>query len=212
MIKHQEEGKKPIIRPYTPVSDQHAEGHVDFIIKKYETGKLTPVIHDMKPGDSLQFKGPIVKYDWETKQKSNVGMVAGGSGITPMLQVVRRVFDEKSTDKKTKVTLIFANRTENDILCREELDKIAKQHPDRFKVIYALDKVPEKWEGLSGYVTKEVVEKYLPGPKEDDSIIMVCGPPPMVRSLAGDKDGKEQGQLSGILKEMGYSQENVFKF
>ncbi|KAI8075361.1 uncharacterized protein B0P05DRAFT_547205 [Gilbertella persicaria] len=212
VVKHQEEGKKPIIRPYTPVSDQHAEGHVDFIIKKYDTGKLTPVIHDMKPGDTLQFKGPISKYDWETKQKSNVGMVAGGSGITPMLQVIRRVFDEKSTDKKTKVTLIFANRTEGDILLKDELDKIAKQHPDRFKVIYALDKAPENWDGIAGYVTKDVIEKNFPSPKDEDSVIMVCGPPPMVRSLAGDKDGMKQGELSGILKELGYSQGNVFKF
>jgi cytochrome-b5 reductase len=166
----------------------------------------------MKPGDSLEFKGPIPKFNWEQDQKSNVGMIAGGTGITPMLQVIRRVFHEKSNDKKTKISLIFANQTEEDILLKDELDKIAKEHPDRFKVVYALDTAPENWTGVTGYVTKEVVEANLPGPKEEDTVIFVCGPPPMVKSIAGARTMKSQGELEGVLKELGYAQENVFKF
>lgn len=173
---------------------------------------MTPIIDSLKPGDELHFKGPIPKYNWDKDQKANVGMIAGGTGITPMLQVIRRVFHEKSNDKATKVTLIFANQTENDILLKDELDSIAKKHPDRFKVIYALDKAPEKWDGLTGYVTKDVIQKYLPGPNEDDHVIMVCGPPPMVNSISGPKDKMQQGELQGILKELGYKKENVFKF
>ncbi|KAL9556057.1 hypothetical protein MBANPS3_002053 [Mucor bainieri] len=212
VAKHTPAEGKPIIRPYTPVSEEETVGHVDFIIKKYDNGALTPTIHNMKPGDTLEFKGPIPKYNWEQDQKSNVGMIAGGTGITPMLQVIRRVFHEKSNDKKTKISLIFANQTEEDILLKDELDKIAKEHPDRFKVVYALDKAPENWSGVTGYVTKEVVQANLPGPKEEDSVIFVCGPPPMVKSVAGARTMKSQGELEGVLKELGYSQENVFKF
>ncbi|KAI9487309.1 MAG: hypothetical protein EXX96DRAFT_517977 [Benjaminiella poitrasii] len=210
IVKYQDETEKPIIRPYTPVSEE--EGHVDFIIKKYDDGKLTPIIHDLKPGDSLQFKGPIPKYDWEKLPKKNVGMIAGGTGITPMLQIIRRVFDAKSTDKDTKITLIFANQTEDDILLKPELDKIAKENPDRFKVVYALDRASEDWKGITGYVTKEVVEAHLPGPKDNDAVIFVCGPPLMVKSIAGAKNMRDQGDLGGVLKELGYAQENVFKF
>jgi cytochrome-b5 reductase len=173
---------------------------------------LTPILQELKAGDEVQFKGPIVKYNWEEKQKSNVGMIAGGTGITPMLQVIRRVFHEDSTDKKTKITLLFGNQTESDILLKDELDKIAKENPDRFKVVYALDKAPENWTGVSGYITKEVVEANLPGPNEPDTVIMVCGPPPMVKSVAGSKNRMEQGELDGVLKELGYVKENVFKF
>jgi cytochrome-b5 reductase len=155
----------------------------------------------MKPGDSLDFKGPIVKYNWDEKPKAHVGMIAGGTGITPMLQVIRRVFAEGSEDKKTKISLIFGNQTENDILLKEELDTIAKQHPDRFKVVYALDKAPEGWTGVTGYVTSEVVKAHLPSAEEEDSVIFVCGPPPMVKSIAGPKNKMEQGELDGILKE-----------
>ncbi|KAI9263771.1 hypothetical protein BY458DRAFT_458404 [Sporodiniella umbellata] len=212
VARHEVEGDKPIIRPYTPISDNDTDGHLDFVIKKYATGKLTPIIHDMKIGDKLDFKGPIPKYDWEKDQKANVGMVAGGTGITPMLQVIRRVFNEKSTDKKTKITLVFANVSEKDILLKDELDKIAEKHPDRFKVIYTLDKVPENWKGLRGYITADVIKANFPSPEEKDAVIMVCGPPPMVASIAGPKKGMKQGELSGILKELGYNQENVFKF
>ncbi|CAO3686785.1 unnamed protein product [Rhizopus stolonifer] len=212
VVRHQVEGDKPIIRPYTPISEDETDGHLDFVIKKYNTGKLTPILFDMKVGDTLEFKGPIPKYNWEKDQKANVGMVAGGTGITPMLQVIRRVFHEKSTDKKTKITLVFANVSEKDILLKEELDKIAEKHPDRFKVVYTLDKTPEGWTGLQGYVTADVIKANLPSPEEKDSVIMICGPPPMVASIAGPKKGMKQGELSGILKELGYNQENVFKF
>lgn len=158
-------------------------------------------------------KGPIPKYNWEKDQKAKVGMIAGGTGITPMLQIIRRVFDEKSTDKKTKVSLIFANVTEGDILLKNELDQIAKEHPDRFKVVYALDNAPENWNGVTGYVTKEVVKEHLPAADQEDTIIFVCGPPPMVNSISGPKADKvDQGELKGILKELGYTEKNVFKF
>jgi cytochrome-b5 reductase len=52
---------KPVIRPYTPVTTPDAEGHVDFLVKKYENGVMSKHIHSLKPGDSLAIKGPIPK-------------------------------------------------------------------------------------------------------------------------------------------------------
>lgn len=184
------------------------------MIKKYKTGTLTSIIHDLKVGDTMEMKGPISKYNWEKDQNRNVGMIAGGTGITPMLQIIRRVFDgKKSTDKKTKVTLLFGNVTEEDILLKDELDQIAKKYPDRFKVVYALSKAPENWHGVKGYINKEVAKEHLPAADQQDMMIFVCGPPPMVESISGPKASiKEQGELKGILKELGYTEKNVFKF
>ncbi|EPB82891.1 hypothetical protein HMPREF1544_10362 [Mucor circinelloides 1006PhL] len=212
IAKHSSGKFLPVLRPYTPISDDKAVGYIDFVIKKYDDGAMTPLIHNMKPGDTLDFKGPMVKYDWEKNMKKNVGMIAGGTGITPMLQLIKRIFHEESTDKDVRVSLIYANQTEEDILLKNELDKIAKEHPDRFKVVYALDKAPTNWTGVSGFVNKEVIQEHLPSPQEKDSIIFVCGPPPMVKSIAGETILMSQGKFSGILKELGYSKENVFKF
>ncbi|KAL9559685.1 hypothetical protein MBANPS3_000308 [Mucor bainieri] len=212
IAKHSSGGFMPVIRPYTPISDEKAVGHIDFMIKKYDDGAMSPLIHNMKPGDTLELKGPIFKYNWEANQKQNVGMIAGGTGITPMLQLIKKIFHEDSPDKNVKVSLIYANQTEQDILLKDELDKVAKEHPDRFKVVYALDKAPENWTGISGYVNKEVIQEHLPSPQAEDSVIFVCGPPPMMKSIAGETVLMSQGKFGGILKELGYSKDSVFKF
>ncbi|KAI8086072.1 uncharacterized protein BX664DRAFT_334845 [Halteromyces radiatus] len=202
-----------VIRPYTPTSTEETQGHVDFVIKNYANGKMSKHIHNLNIGDELEIKGPIGKYPWDEKKVENVGMVAGGTGITPMLQLIRRIFDPIHKDEKTKVTLIFGNRTEEDILLKEELDNYAKTHPDRFKVIYALDTAPADWDGIKGYVTKDDIQKYLPGPEKPSSIIFVCGPDPLLATVAGPKNpDKSQGEVTGMLKELGYDSSNVYKF
>ena len=127
-----------------------------------------------------------------------------------MLQVVRELLlrAEMST---MLLTLIFANVTEDDILLRDLLDQLAQTHPN-FKVHYVLEKPPAKWEGSHGYVTADIVKKHLPGPSSD-ILIMVCGPPPMMKAISGDKvSPKEQGDVEGLLKDLGYTNEMVFKF
>ena len=65
-------------------------------------------------------------------------MFPGGTGITPMLQLVRDVF--RNPSDKTELALLFANQTEDDILLREELEEVQKQNPDRFKLWYTVDR------------------------------------------------------------------------
>lgn len=67
-------------------------------------------------------------------------IILGGSGITPMLQIVKAVIKEKNP--LLKLSLIFANQTEEDILCREDLEKIVSENPDQFKLWYTLDRPP----------------------------------------------------------------------
>jgi cytochrome-b5 reductase len=72
-------------------------------------------------------------------------MLAGGSGITPMYQVLCAILADPSD--RTQVSLIFGNIAEEDILIREELDALADKHRDRFKLHYVLNKPPEGWAG-----------------------------------------------------------------
>ncbi|RUS28630.1 hypothetical protein BC938DRAFT_481650 [Jimgerdemannia flammicorona] len=123
---------------------------------------------------------------------------SGGTGITPMLQLIRKIFSDP-TDT-TKVSLIFANVTEDDILLRSELDKLAEQHPKQFSVYYTLDKPPKGWKGGKGFVDDKMAKDKLPGPQEDGVIVFVCGPPGMVGALAGPKAGFQQGEVGGVLQ------------
>ncbi|KAJ1964215.1 hypothetical protein GGI12_001568 [Dipsacomyces acuminosporus] len=204
--------EKPTVRPYTPVSPQHARGYFDLVIKKYPTGKMSSHIHSLSPGDAIEIKGPIGKYPYRANALKEVGMVAGGSGITPMIQLIEQVLNDPND--KTKLTLIFANKSEADIILRSTLDEYAAKHPDQFKVHYVVDKATSAdWKGDTGFVTKELVKKYLPAASDGNVLVSACGPPPMMKHVSGPKAPDfTQGEVGGIFRELGYTSEQVFKF
>lgn len=207
--------KKPsgdgyIIRPYTPTSTNEDIGEFDLVVKHYPGGPMSEHIFGMKKGDMLEVKGPIVKLKYEPNKYEKIGMVAGGTGLTPMLQVIQEIMS--NPDDKTKVSFIFANREERDILLKDELDKLAKANPDRLKIHYTLDHPSKNWKGEKGYLTKEMIQKYLPS-KDERAIILVCGPSQMLEHVSGNKTPDyQQGEVGGILAQLGYTKDKVFKF
>lgn len=134
-------------------------------------------------------------FKYVPNMKRRIGMVAGGTGITPMFQVIQAVLN--NSEDRTKIDLVFANVTEDDILLRTELDAFAAAHKT-FKVHYMLDKPSAGWAGGSGYVTKEVLKEFMPQ-ADDDVIILRCGPPPMVKGVAT------------ALSDLGYSPDMLFE-
>jgi cytochrome-b5 reductase len=100
-------------------------------------------ISTLKPGDSLELMGPIGHFKYTSQQlqnKESIGMVAGGTGITPLFQILQ--FLLSVPDGKTKITLIYANWSYGDILLRTQLEGFARDHPDRFRLVYLLKQVP----------------------------------------------------------------------
>ena len=85
-------------------------------MKVYPDGITSGYLHDLNVGDSIEVKGPFVKLKYQRNMKKSIGMVAGGTGITPMLQVIQQVLTDP--EDSTKMTLIFANQTEDDILLK----------------------------------------------------------------------------------------------
>jgi cytochrome-b5 reductase len=205
------ENGKDVIRPYTPVSDTEDRGFFDLIIKAYPQGVMSKHFSTLSPGDSLEFKGPFPKIEYKPNDKKHIGMIAGGTGITPMLQVIEKAL--KDPNDHTKISLIYANLSENDILMKQELDTLAARHRDRFKVYYTIDKATTQWwKHDVGFVNEKMINKYLPPPADDNSIF-VCGPPPMMNHISGDKAPDfTQGELKGLLKKLGYTEKQVFKF
>ncbi|KAK3077054.1 NADH-cytochrome b5 reductase [Coniosporium uncinatum] len=169
-------------------------------------------LHNMTEGQHLDFKGPIPKYPWSPNKHEHIALIAGGTGITPMYQLVRAIF--KNPEDKTKVTLIFGNITENDILLKEEFDELENTYPQRFRAFYVLDNPPEKWQGGKGFITKELLKTVLPEPKMGEGFkAFVCGPPGLYKAVSGTKKSPaDQGELDGHLKELGYSKDQVYKF
>ncbi|KAL4785346.1 hypothetical protein BJX76DRAFT_356222 [Aspergillus varians] len=204
-------GEKPVIRPYTPTSDDDQPGYLELVVKAYPKGAMSEHITSMNVDQRLHFKGPLPKYPWEANKHNHICLVAGGTGVTPMYQLAREIF--KNPEDKTKVTLVFGNIKEEDILLKKELNELENTYPQRFRAFYVLDNPPEGWAGGKGHINKELLKTVLPEPKEDNIKIFVCGPPGMYKAISGPKvSPKDQGELTGILKELGYSKDQVFKF
>ena len=204
-----EDGTVPDAADCMTPTDQ--QGYLDLLVKRYDNGPMSTHIHSLVPGQKLEIKGPLPKYPWTANKHAHIALVAGGTGITPMWQLARAIF--ANPEDKTKVTLVFGNIAEEDILLREQLAELENTYPQRFRAFYLLDKPPAAWAGSKGFVTKELLKTVLPEPKEDNVKVFVCGPTPMMKAVSGTKKSPaDQGELGGILKDLGYDKEQVYKF
>lgn len=170
---------KEIVRSYTPTSGDDDKGHFDLVIKSYPTGNISRMIGSLNIGDSIRVRGPKGFFNYHKGLVREFGMVAGGTGITPMYQILQAI--AKDPTDNTKCKLIYANVTVNDILLKKELDKLVAEH-DNISVYYVLDNPPEGWTGGAGYITKEILEAQLPAAATDVKLL-ICGPPPMVSGV-----------------------------
>lgn len=175
-------GEQTVTRSYTPTSNDSDLGELVLLIRVYDEGLLTGrYLSQLKVGDQVLFRGPKGAMKYKKGYAKKIGMVAGGTGITPHYQLIRSICEDR-TDT-TEVSLVYANRTEDDILLRSELDAWAKAYPKNLKVHYMLDNPPEGWQYGSGFVTKDVLEQYMPAPSSDGSSkILLCGPPGMINA------------------------------
>ncbi|KAL9388296.1 hypothetical protein Peur_016901 [Populus x canadensis] len=172
-----------VIRSYTPITLDSQVGYFELVVKMYPEGRMSHHFSEMREGDYLAVKGPQafkVPFNYKPGQVRAFGMIAGGSGITPMFQLTRAILENPKD--KTIVHLIYANTTFEDILLKEDLDDFARKFPDRFKVYYVLSKPPEAWTGGGGHVSKEMIQSHCPPPAPDIRILR-CGPPGMNEAM-----------------------------
>lgn len=93
-----------------------------------------------------------------TLLRKKIGHIAGGTGITPLFQVIQAALKNKDG---TTHSLIFGNRSIDDILLKGELEKFAESHPLDFKLYFTVDRIPAKsanWNQGVGFVTKEMIK------------------------------------------------------
>eukprot|EP00614_Pseudopedinella_elastica_P030591 CAMPEP_0172613204 /NCGR_PEP_ID=MMETSP1068-20121228/40529_1 /TAXON_ID=35684 /ORGANISM="Pseudopedinella elastica, Strain CCMP716" /LENGTH=349 /DNA_ID=CAMNT_0013417595 /DNA_START=11 /DNA_END=1060 /DNA_ORIENTATION=- len=193
-----EKDHKEIERKYTPTTSDLHKGYFDLVIKIYSGGVVMPQFPDggkmstfmgkLKVGDQVEISGPwgMIEYTApgtfvnakKVLKKKHVGLLAGGTGITPMLQVLTAVFE--NPQDATTCSLVYANKTEDDILVRNMLDTLAAKHPDRLKIHYTLDNPPKDWKFSKGFITDAMLKAHLPPPGAD-TVVLMCGPPPMVQ-------------------------------
>ncbi|KXN90611.1 Nitrate reductase [NADPH], partial [Leucoagaricus sp. SymC.cos] len=196
-------------RAYTPLSERSAKGFVDILVKIYYPtlafplgGRMTLGFSELLVGDTVELKGPVGHFIWkgegiamlhgEEKHVREIGLVCGGSGITPILQVLRAILTDP-LDNDTKVWVVDVNRQFEDILCREELERLASQQKRRLRLHFSLTgtPLPDNWLHSVGRITKEMLKIHLPEPS-NDKLVCICGPGPMEQSTKGEVFSRQE--------------------
>jgi len=171
---------------------------------------MSQYMDTLKVGDTLDIEGPTGMNEYMGGGKFKVGkreiqckhlaMMSGGTGITPMLQVMAAILKEPAGSGAPKMSLLYANQTEDDILVRDMLEKYQAAHPDRLKVHYTLDRPPAGWKYSSGFITDAMIQEHLPAPGPD-TLVLMCGPPPMIKFACQQN-----------LDKLGYSKQSQVAF
>ena len=144
------------------------------------SGDFTASIGRLKPGDTAVVDGPYGLFSYPAHVRDPKGelvMVAGGVGVTPMLGMLRYMADR---GEGRKVILVWSNRTEADILCRDELEAIEAKLPN-LSIHHVLTRQKD-FHGHTGRLDRATLKKLLSGCGRD-AAVFVCGPPPMMDAV-----------------------------
>eukprot|EP01080_Neovahlkampfia_damariscottae_P011082 gene11082-3788_t len=185
------------IRYYSPLSPTINAKSLDLAIKFDGVGKMSKFFDGLDVGSEMEFFGPIGGFEYDINKYSKVGLIAGGTGISPMLQILEYALNDKND--KTKFKLLYGAIEESELVFKSTLDDLLLKHPDRFEIYYTLDSWKEEWKHGKGYITEEVLKKQIFDSKCDQ--VVVCGPPKMCQIM--DKI---------LLSFDGYDKKNVFNY
>lgn len=189
---------KLCMRAYTPSSDVDTVGYFELVVKVYfkgvhpkfpNGGLMSQHLDGLELGSFIDVKGPLGHIEYtgrgnflvhgKPKFAKKLAMIAGGTGITPIYQVMQAIL--KDPEDETEMFVVYANRTEDDILLREELDAWAEKYPERVKVWYVVqESVQEGWKYSVGFVTESVLREHIPA-AAGTALALACGPPPMMQ-------------------------------
>ncbi|KAK0736133.1 hypothetical protein B0T21DRAFT_366383 [Apiosordaria backusii] len=200
----------PVLRPYTPTNALDEPGYVELMVKLYPNGKQSGYLHSLKPGDTMTFL-PIPEYAWKPNKHEHVALIAGGAGITPMYQLIQGIL--ANPEDKTRITLVWGVNGDQDIFLKKEFSELQSKHPGRFRAEYVVSQPEAGSTYRKGYVDGKVLEELGLGAtqeKNQNTKVMVCGPPAMEKALKGGKG--PFAKKTGVLHELGYKSDQIYSF
>ena len=178
-------------RSYSIASAPDTRGEFDITVELLEDGEVSPYFHDVvRPGDKVEYRGPIGgPFTWRRGESEALFLVAGGSGIVPIMSILRHRTLESSQSRAPAV-LLYSSRAVADIIYCTELDRLDSEDAT-LRVIHTLTRqCPPNWEGHSRRIDadmfNEVVQSLaaLHPDAPSSTRCYVCGPTDFVESVA----------------------------
>jgi nitrate reductase (NAD(P)H) len=216
-----------LIRSYTPTKpllpdsvdgdekSKDGTGTFELTVKTYfptsaqPGGAMSNILDCMPLGSDIEIRGPTGEIVYTGNGAftisgkefhfDKINLVLGGSGITPGYALIARAL--LSAGDETQIRVVDANKSEKDILLKDELDRSEEGSGGRLKIAHVLSHPSDGWEGVKGHVNQEIIRGALFGPGEGTGVFL-CGPPGMIEKAA-----------LPALREWGFKEdENVFGF
>lgn len=170
-------------RSYSIASPPEQTGEIDLTVEWIEDGEISAYFHEFaEVGTPIEMRGPIGGYFvWKAKQNNRpLFLVAGGSGVVPLMSMLRH---RKLTKSKHQTTLLFSIRTPNDIIYQDELENMAAHDPDFDLQFTFTRQTPADWEGYQRRIDRPMLEEITQS-FEVTPMIYICGPTALVENVA----------------------------
>lgn len=195
-------GGKDVRRAYSLCSSPFVDEHLAVTVKRVENGLMSNWLPDhLKVGDRLKVMEPMGQFttEYDASKKRHLVMFAGGSGITPMLSIIKSILTQES---ESMISLVYCNRDIDSIIFKDELTTWETKYEGRLQVVHVLDNAPMNWQGYSGLLNKDMLTKLferMPNWGPDKTTYLMCGPEGMMKNV------------EGLLAERNIPKEKIFK-
>jgi ferredoxin-NADP reductase len=181
-------------RSYSIASPPTDDGRIAITVERLDDGEVSPyLVDELRVGDQIELRGPIGGYFvWEAAQGGPLLLIGGGSGVVPLMAMLRLYATAMST---VPTRLLYSSRTFADIIYRTELDRLAAE--TSVEVVHTLTRAqPPGWTGYARRIDADMLRE-VAWPAAEHALAYICGPTPFVESAAA------------ILVDLGYAPERV---
>ncbi len=160
------------------------EPRLELMVERLEEGEVSPYLtEELRVGDQIELRGPIGGYfTWTPADGGPLALVAGGSGVAPLMAMIRH---RAASGSRIPTTLLYSSRSFDEIIYREALDRLVAADPT-LRVVHTLTRSqPPGWTGYRRRIDVEMLEEAL-GLPDAGSLAYVCGPTRLVENVATD--------------------------
>lgn len=177
---------KDVRRAYSLCSSPFTDGDLAVTVKRVDKGLMSNWLPDnLKVGNTLKVMEPMGHFttEFSAENKRHLIMFAGGSGITPMMSIIKSTLTQ---EPNSICSLIYCNRDIDSIIFKEAFDKLQTTYEGRLHVIHVLDNAPMNWQGYSGLLNHDMLKKLferIPNWGDDKTTYLMCGPEGMMKNV-----------------------------